>query len=758
MYARIARRTSPRVLFLALPLFVIAACNSGPEFYSPEAQAAIAEIKELDQLRVFEEGVFLGEEWAEAAPEIPELRAWYVSHLTRNSMREAATPVAEALMEDHPNSPWSKWALALAIVSDEERRDEALALSEELVAAHPDNLDFVRLRADLLRDWDAARASLDFIDGLPPEQQNTAVMWNRRGVAIYRGQRQDSTLTMEDAFAAHAKARELDPTNVDAHFIPAANLMNQRRLDESADLMATALELSPRSPDIRRYHWRSITSRRDLTAEEKREAVDADVEILLAFNPESPAAIFYAASQYEQMELEEPMKELQDRLLEISPDGFEAEWIHVNRYRAVRSEMYELTQAADAAREAGNEAEAEALEAEREALRPGYREMLTTFLARENPHRPSLLGDAYRNMYYELREDDDVDPEYLKEVVDGLVELEGINTHITHAAAPITLAEETDYHDEALDIVLSGFQIVADEGERYREMGVFDSEGEWDESIRYQLAGLYDALGWIHYQAGRVQDAEHLLAKATQISKRQTLPFYHLGQVYEHMYDESIGGELDDASVRTEYYALAEDAYMTGIGIQSIAENPSDEALKLLYEKRYGSLDGFDVYLADFELRDAQRRRQDVLDERLEDPQPHPVFALFDLEGSELTSADLEGKTVVVNFWGVWCGPCVAEMPDIQKFHAEHEDNSDVVFLTINNDEDPDKARAYMEKNGFTFPVLLDDGYARESEVTAYPTTWFISPTGHIEFSKKGWSEKLVEEFQWRVEAIQDLN
>jgi len=80
-------------------------------------------------------------------------------------------------------------------------------------------------------------------------------------------------------------------------------------------------------------------------------------------------------------------------------------------------------------------------------------------------------------------------------------------------------------------------------------------------------------------------------------------------------------------------------------------------------------------------------------------------------------------------------------------------EDPEVIFLTINNDPNPDKAREYMAKNRFTFPVLLDDGYLRGARVSAFPTTWFIGPGGRIEFAKRGWSEKLVEEFGWRVEA-----
>ena len=59
-----------------------------------------------------------------------------------------------------------------------------------------------------------------------------------------------------------------------------------------------------------------------------------------------------------------------------------------------------------------------------------------------------------------------------------------------------------------------------------------------------------------------------------------------------------------------------------------------------------------------------------------------------------------------------------------------------------------------MEKEGYTFPVLLDEGYVSDVKVRAFPTTWFVDPEGNICFEKMGWSEELAQEFGWRVEAL----
>ena len=71
------------------------------------------------------------------------------------------------------------------------------------------------------------------------------------------------------------------------------------------------------------------------------------------------------------------------------------------------------------------------------------------------------------------------------------------------------------------------------------------------------------------------------------------------------------------------------------------------------------------------------------------------------------------------------------------------------------NDDNPADVPPWMKQKNYTFAVLLDDGYvAQKAKVTAFPTTWFLDREGKRAFVKEGWSEKLVEEFTWRIEAI----
>jgi len=115
---------------------------------------------------------------------------------------------------------------------------------------------------------------------------------------------------------------------------------------------------------------------------------------------------------------------------------------------------------------------------------------------------------------------------------------------------------------------------------------------------------------------------------------------------------------------------------------------------------------------------------------------PAPDFAVYDRDGREVRLSEYFGKPIVLNFWASWCGPCQSEMPDFNEKYAEL--GGDVHFVMVNmtdgNRETIDTASAFIDKNGYSFPVLFDTSSQAAMTYGAYslPTSFFINAQGHV--------------------------
>jgi thiol-disulfide isomerase/thioredoxin len=103
-----------------------------------------------------------------------------------------------------------------------------------------------------------------------------------------------------------------------------------------------------------------------------------------------------------------------------------------------------------------------------------------------------------------------------------------------------------------------------------------------------------------------------------------------------------------------------------------------------------------------------------------------PQFSLKDLRGKELSSADLTGKVVLVDFWATWCQPCKKEMPGYQKLADTYGKRGFVVvgfkFDTMADSEDP---ISFARRIGVRYPLAVasDDLRARFGGIEGLPTT-----------------------------------
>ncbi len=131
-------------------------------------------------------------------------------------------------------------------------------------------------------------------------------------------------------------------------------------------------------------------------------------------------------------------------------------------------------------------------------------------------------------------------------------------------------------------------------------------------------------------------------------------------------------------------------------------------------------------------------------------------FELKDLEGNTVKLSDYQGKTVVLNFFATWCGPCEVETPHLNETYLDMQ-NQDVVVLSVNltvsRPGEKEAAATFANKYELAFPVLLDeDGSVAEMyRIRSIPTNLFISPNGIINSSFAGALNK--ENFVEMIEA-----
>lgn len=109
-----------------------------------------------------------------------------------------------------------------------------------------------------------------------------------------------------------------------------------------------------------------------------------------------------------------------------------------------------------------------------------------------------------------------------------------------------------------------------------------------------------------------------------------------------------------------------------------------------------------------------------------------PPVVLTSSDGQTISLDELRGQVVVLNFWATWCAPCRVEMPELQKVSEKLTEQ--VTVLGINTGEPADQVRAWGDRYGLTFPLLLDtEGTAaRDYRLRGQPTTVIVAPDGVI--------------------------
>ena len=204
-------------------------------------------------------------------------------------------------------------------------------------------------------------------------------------------------------------------------------------------------------------------------------------------------------------------------------------------------------------------------------------------------------------------------------------------------------------------------------------------------------------------------------------------------------------------------------AYQTALFFQSKRSTPASdkkdeltETTERLWKELGGTDQGWNAFLARKEVSKSKLETAEVSSWDTKNT-PLNAFELTDLQGRNWSLADLKGKVAFINLWATWCGPCLAELPFVQKLDQKLKGRTDVVVLTLNTDEEVGKVEPFMKENKYSFPVLLGQAYADGIGVNSIPRNWVISADGKLVFEGIGFGGEGEEWMKKAVELIEKV-
>ncbi|MDQ1469217.1 MAG: hypothetical protein QOJ99_697 [Bryobacterales bacterium] len=208
-------------------------------------------------------------------------------------------------------------------------------------------------------------------------------------------------------------------------------------------------------------------------------------------------------------------------------------------------------------------------------------------------------------------------------------------------------------------------------------------------------------------------------------------------------------GKLGRDAEAIEFYA---DAFTIEDGRATEADRARD---RVRLGELYSKLNGSDKGLGDTVLRAYDRmaalKKDRVVRLRVKDPNAGATdlldFTIPNVNGTgSLSLASLKGKAVVMDFWATWCGPCRVQHPMIESVKKQFEKSGNVVFLSIDSDDDHAAVQAFVKEMKWDHNVYYDAGLGAMLKISSIPTIIVLDTSGKISSRMAGFIPERFED------------
>ena len=132
-----------------------------------------------------------------------------------------------------------------------------------------------------------------------------------------------------------------------------------------------------------------------------------------------------------------------------------------------------------------------------------------------------------------------------------------------------------------------------------------------------------------------------------------------------------------------------------------------------------------------------------------------PDFTLKTLDGTNLRLAEQTGDIMLINFWASWCGPCIQEMPALDKLAQKYQALG-VQVWGVNVENDSTAAKAYLSKVKVAFPILfdVDNSVSKAYQVDAMPTTVILDKDGKVRAVHRGYQPGFEKKYENDIKQL----